>query len=59
MVTLRPAAFIDRDGTVILEREYLADPDGVKLIPGNVETHLQLVNQERRRYAESHPDDIA
>ena len=32
--TLRPAAFLDRDGTIILEREFLADPTGVELIPG-------------------------
>lgn len=30
----RPAAFIDRDGTLIVEREYLADPDGVAFTPG-------------------------
>lgn len=30
----RPAVFIDRDGTLIQERKYLADPDGVKLVPG-------------------------
>ncbi len=30
----RPAVFIDRDGTLIQEREYLADPDGVELVPG-------------------------
>ncbi len=34
MTDLRPAAFIDRDGTIMLEREYLADPDGVEIIPG-------------------------
>jgi len=32
--TLRPAAFLDRDGTIIVEREFLADPAGVELIPG-------------------------
>jgi histidinol-phosphate phosphatase family protein len=26
--------FADRDGTLIVERDYLADPDGVSLIPG-------------------------
>lgn len=31
---LRPAAFLDRDGTVIQEREYLSDPAGVVLVPG-------------------------
>jgi D-glycero-D-manno-heptose 1,7-bisphosphate phosphatase len=30
----RPAVFLDRDGTLIEEREYLADPEGVSLIPG-------------------------
>jgi D-glycero-D-manno-heptose 1,7-bisphosphate phosphatase len=30
----RRAAFVDRDGTVILERDYLADPAGVELLPG-------------------------
>jgi D-glycero-D-manno-heptose 1,7-bisphosphate phosphatase len=30
----RPAVFLDRDGTVIREREYLADPAGVVLVDG-------------------------
>lgn len=30
----RPAAFLDRDGTVIVERHYLSDPDQVELVPG-------------------------
>ena len=33
----RPAVFLDRDGTIIREREYLADPEGVSLLPGVVE----------------------
>ena len=33
----RRAAFLDRDGTVMVEREYLADPEGVELVPGTVE----------------------
>src|SRR5690606_28796756 len=32
----RPAAFLDRDGTLIVEREYLADPEGVEFTPGAV-----------------------
>ena len=28
------ALFLDRDGTLILDQEYLADPAGVELIPG-------------------------
>jgi D-glycero-D-manno-heptose 1,7-bisphosphate phosphatase len=30
----RRAAFLDRDGTIIQECRYLADPDGVELVPG-------------------------
>lgn len=30
----RPAAFLDRDGTVVVERHYLADPANVELVPG-------------------------
>ncbi len=33
----RAAAFIDRDGTLIVERHYLADPAGVELIGGAAE----------------------
>ncbi|MBD3299119.1 MAG: HAD-IIIA family hydrolase [candidate division Zixibacteria bacterium] len=40
----RPAAFLDRDGTIIEEREYLSDPDGVELIPGAI-NGIQLLNQ--------------
>lgn len=32
----RRAVFLDRDGTLIVEREYLADPAGVLLVPGAV-----------------------
>ncbi len=30
----RPALFIDRDGTIIADAHYLADPSGVRLLPG-------------------------
>jgi D-glycero-D-manno-heptose 1,7-bisphosphate phosphatase len=30
----RPGAFLDRDGTIIVEHDYLADPEGVDLVPG-------------------------
>jgi len=31
--TPRRAVFLDRDGTLIVDRHYLADPDGVELLP--------------------------
>lgn len=39
---LRPAVFIDRDGTLITERHYLADPEGVRLVPGAAEALAAL-----------------
>jgi HAD superfamily hydrolase (TIGR01662 family) len=33
-VARRPAIFLDRDGTLIRERGYLADPAGLELLPG-------------------------
>ncbi len=29
-----PAVFLDRDGTIIVDRHYLSDPDQVELLPG-------------------------
>lgn len=34
---LKPAVFLDRDGTLLEERSYIADPDRVVLVPGTVE----------------------
>ena len=38
----RPAVFIDRDGTLVSERYYLADPEGVSLVPGAAEALASL-----------------
>lgn len=38
----RPAVFLDRDGTVIEERDYLSDPAGVALLPGATEGLARL-----------------
>ena len=40
--TARPAVFLDRDGTLIEEIDYLADPDAVRLIPGAAEAVRRL-----------------
>jgi D-glycero-D-manno-heptose 1,7-bisphosphate phosphatase len=39
---LRAAAFVDRDGTLMAEKEYLADPEGVALLDGAVEALARL-----------------
>jgi D-glycero-D-manno-heptose 1,7-bisphosphate phosphatase len=36
-MTKRRVALLDRDGTIIAERHYLATPDSVELLPGAVE----------------------
>jgi len=41
---LRPGILIDRDGTLIEERNYLADPAGVELFPGVAEA-IAAVNR--------------
>ena len=37
-----PAIFLDRDGTLIVERNYLSDPDQVELLPTVPESLLRL-----------------
>jgi histidinol-phosphate phosphatase family protein len=38
----RAAAFLDRDGTIIRDTEYLRDPDQVELLPGAAEAIKRL-----------------
>ena len=41
-MTSKPAAFLDRDGTIIEDRDYLADPDAVRLLPGAADAIVRL-----------------
>ena len=34
---MNKALFLDRDGTLILDKDYLCDPEGVELIPGVID----------------------
>lgn len=36
-----PVLFLDRDGVIIVDRDYLADPDGVELVPGVADALLR------------------
>jgi D-glycero-D-manno-heptose 1,7-bisphosphate phosphatase len=38
------AIFLDRDGTLIINRHYLADPAGVELLPGVADTLRRLLS---------------
>ena len=37
MAHVQTAIFLDRDGTIIVDKHYLKDPDGVELLPGTRE----------------------
>lgn len=39
---LQPAVFLDRDGTLIEERNYLSEPGGVVIVPGTFEALREL-----------------
>ncbi len=39
---MRPAVFLDRDGTLIEERGYLHDPDGIALFPSTAPAIVRL-----------------
>lgn len=38
----RPAAFLDRDGTIIVDRDYPGDPAAVELLPGAAQAIVRL-----------------
>jgi histidinol-phosphate phosphatase family protein len=37
-----PGVFVDRDGTLVVERGYLSDPAGIELLPGAARALLEL-----------------
>lgn len=39
---MKPPVFLDRDGTLIVDRHYLSDPAGVELLPGAGEAVARL-----------------
>jgi D-glycero-D-manno-heptose 1,7-bisphosphate phosphatase len=45
VTTARPAVFLDRDGTIIHDAEYLGTPHGVRLLPGAAPAIARLNRQ--------------
>lgn len=41
-IKLEPAVFVDRDGTLIEDKHYLADPDKIEFLPGSLEGVARL-----------------
>ncbi len=39
---LKPAVFVDRDGTIIADKHFLSDPDQVEILPGVIEALRKL-----------------
>lgn len=52
------ALLLDRDGTVIKDKHYLADPEGVELLPGVGETLQLLARQGVRFYLVSNQSGV-
>lgn len=42
---MNKAIFLDRDGTFIIDKHYLNDPDGVEFLPGAIDALKQMVIQ--------------
>jgi D-glycero-D-manno-heptose 1,7-bisphosphate phosphatase len=43
---MRPALFLDRDGVIVDEAEYLADPAELRLLPGSAEAIAEVNRQD-------------
>lgn len=54
-----PAVFLDRDGTIIQEAEYLSDPAGVELLPGAADGILALRDAGYRVVVTSNQSGVA
>ena len=52
------ALFLDRDGTLILDKHYLADPAGVELIPGVAGALARVRNLGYRLFIHTHQSGI-
>jgi D-glycero-D-manno-heptose 1,7-bisphosphate phosphatase len=53
------ALFLDRDGTLIRDKHYLADPDGVELIPGVTEALRRARARGLRLFLHTNQSGIA
>lgn len=56
---IAPAAFLDRDGTIIEDPGYLADPDGIRFIPGAREALAALQDAGYRLFLVTNQAGVA
>ena len=54
----KPACFLDRDGTIIEDRRYLADPDAIEFIPGAIEA-LRLLQKQYLLFIVTHQGGVS
>ena len=54
-----PAVFLDRDGTIIVDKHYACDPDGIELIDGAVDGLGQLQDAGFRLFVITNQSGVA
>ena len=42
---MKPAILLDRDGTIIIDKDYLNTPDGVELLPGAIDGLVEFTRK--------------
>lgn len=55
----KPAVFFDRDGTLIVDQDYLSDPAGVRMLPGVPQAIRSLKDAGYRVYVVSNQSGVA
>ena len=56
-MTQRAAAFVDRDGTIIRDASYIADPQDLELLPGAADAIRRLRSENLDGRSQDRADD--